>query len=152
MPKPKPAAAIGKRSPHGDPDLWNLDELRAVAQDLKSIHDRLEVFATSLEEASAGVERRRARRRLAATRKRILSFVGELFTVQLRLQWIGEGLRQEGRTIAESADEMDLDAPEQLIGAIQCVLTDRLAPGVTALCEAAGYGARNGGPEGEAGE
>ena len=132
----------GAPSPRA-PRVWNLAELRAVAQDLESIHDRLEVFATSLEGAPAAVDRRRARRRLAATRKKILSFVGEMFTVQLRLQWICEGLRQEARPRAEAADEKDLDATEHLVGAIQCVLADRLAPGVTALREAAGHWSRD---------
>jgi len=125
------------RSRHQAADPWNLAELSAVVEDLESAYNRLKVFAASLEGAPAAVDPRRARRRLAATRRKILSFVGELFAVQLRLQWVGEAMCQPSPPNAASTAEEDLDGMEQLLARIQCVLTDRLAPGIADLLSAA---------------
>jgi len=133
------------RSPQRDLDPWDRVQVRAVAEDLKSVANRAKLVATSLEKAPAGEDRRRTRRRLEVVRKQIASFAGELLGLQLRLQWIGEGMLRAGPPAAESTAEDDLDATEQMLATIQCVLTDRLAPGIAALVEAAGYGTRDGG-------
>jgi len=130
---------------------WNRVELRAVAEGLRSIGQRLRVVAESLTEGRLSESKGRAKSRLKIVDEMLWSFAGELFGAQARLRWIGEGLQRAHRRAETLRDDEDLDESTKLVATIECVLVDRLDPAIAALLEAAGYGARDGGPEGEAG-